>query len=213
MKELIETIIDRHRYEAAPHDAEAILRQLEGRFCSRLPDDLREYYQHFSEVGLFDDRYRLMPLSEIAPVGLLQAGEDGQGWCSPTWLAICDLWDSNYVAIDTTTSNILDCYHEDLGSGRIIAKTFSEFLTCALNSGGQLYWLQHDFQDYGRVEYEPGPEFYRGLDRDWWETLGEEIGPESCRHDECQRKRIHLSVMCRRHHYEMTKRRECPFDD
>src|SRR5262249_53561533 len=147
MKELVSTIIDRHRYETAPPDAESILGQVEQRFSWRLPADLKEYYRQIGEVILFGDVYRLMPLPEIAPVGLLQAGEDWQGWCSPTWLAICDLCDSNYVAIDVASRNILDCDHDDLGRARIIARAFTEFLARALGSDGQLYWLQRDFED------------------------------------------------------------------
>jgi hypothetical protein len=42
------------------------------------------------------------------------------------------------------------------------------------------------------------------------ELLGEELGPENCKHDGCDRKRIQYSVMCRRHHFEMIKQRPMP---
>ncbi len=38
-------------------------------------------------------------------------------------------------------------------------------------------------------------------------NLGEESGPERCRHKGCGRLRIHNGVMCRQHHFEMLKGR------
>lgn len=45
----------------------------------------------------------------------------------------------------------------------------------------------------------------------FFESLGEEIGPELCRQNGCERKRIALSVMCRAHHYEMVFKHPCPY--
>jgi hypothetical protein len=42
-------------------------------------------------------------------------------------------------------------------------------------------------------------------DTNFFEALGEEIGPELCRHPGCDRKRIKFSVMCCPHHFEMIK--------
>lgn len=51
-------------------------------------------------------------------------------------------------------------------------------------------------------------------DKDWWDHLGKaELGIENCAQTGCDRKRIRLSVMCRRHHYEMVKQYQCPFPD
>ena len=47
-------------------------------------------------------------------------------------------------------------------------------------------------------------------DQIFWNSLGEEVGPELCKHEECNRKRIHLSVMCRDHHFEMVTKRPLP---
>jgi hypothetical protein len=38
-------------------------------------------------------------------------------------------------------------------------------------------------------------------------TLGDEIGPDQCRHEGCLRKKIEFSVFCRRHHFEMIMKR------
>lgn len=48
-------------------------------------------------------------------------------------------------------------------------------------------------------------------DSNFYKSLGEEIGPEVCRREGCERKRIALSVMCRAHHYEMVLKRPYPF--
>jgi hypothetical protein len=47
-------------------------------------------------------------------------------------------------------------------------------------------------------------------DGGFWSSLGEEIGPEICKHEGCDHKRIQYSVMCRQHHFEMVKRRPVP---
>jgi hypothetical protein len=44
-------------------------------------------------------------------------------------------------------------------------------------------------------------------DEGFWKTLGEEIGPELCRHPGCSKKRIKYSVMCRQHHFEMVSKK------
>jgi hypothetical protein len=51
-------------------------------------------------------------------------------------------------------------------------------------------------------------------DKYWWDRLGQTaLGVENCAQTGCDRKRIRLSVMCRRHHYEMVKQYPCPFED
>jgi len=44
-------------------------------------------------------------------------------------------------------------------------------------------------------------------------SLFPEEGPESCKHENCDRKRIRNSVMCAKHHYEMILKKPCPWDD
>jgi len=39
-------------------------------------------------------------------------------------------------------------------------------------------------------------------DQRFRDALGEEVGPELCRHEGCDRRRIRNSVFCRVHHYE-----------
>ena len=39
-------------------------------------------------------------------------------------------------------------------------------------------------------------------DKKFLELLGPEVGPERCTQPDCLRKRVALSVLCRRHHFE-----------
>jgi hypothetical protein len=47
-------------------------------------------------------------------------------------------------------------------------------------------------------------------DNSFWDSPGEELGPEICKHEGCYRKRIRYSVMCREHHFEMVRKRPAP---
>ena len=50
-------------------------------------------------------------------------------------------------------------------------------------------------------------------DKQFYQSLGAEFGPEMCRHENCSRKRIDLSVMCRLHHFEMVEKRPYLYED
>ena len=50
------------------------------------------------------------------------------------------------------------------------------------------------------------------LDREFYERLGSEDSSRPCKHDGCSKGAIPNSVMCKRHHFEMIHRRDCPFD-
>lgn len=47
-------------------------------------------------------------------------------------------------------------------------------------------------------------------DKNFLNLLGEEIGTELCKAEACTHQRIKSSVMCRRHHFEMIKKRPFP---
>jgi hypothetical protein len=49
-------------------------------------------------------------------------------------------------------------------------------------------------------------------DRQFYDQLGPEDLSRSCKKDGCQRGAIRNSVLCKRHHFEMMERRDCPFD-
>lgn len=48
-------------------------------------------------------------------------------------------------------------------------------------------------------------------DREFFDTLGPEVGPERCRESGCRRLRMDPGLYCRCHHFEMVMRRSCPF--
>jgi hypothetical protein len=52
----------------------------------------------------------------------------------------------------------------------------------------------------------------RRLDREFYEKLGPEDLSRPCKKEDCQRGAIPNSVLCKRHHFEMIQRRDCPFD-
>jgi hypothetical protein len=52
----------------------------------------------------------------------------------------------------------------------------------------------------------------RERDLEFYDRLGPEDSSRRCKHAGCTRGAISLSVMCRRHHFEMIQQRNCPFD-
>lgn len=63
----------------------------------------------------------------------------------------------------------------------------------------------------------PGPpppeESIRNLDRQFADQLGPEDQSKPCRHDDCDRGTVTLSVFCHRHHFESIQNRPYPFDN
>ena len=43
------------------------------------------------------------------------------------------------------------------------------------------------------------------LDFQWYQDLGNDVGPDECRNDCCNNLRIKRSVFCRKHHFEQIK--------
>jgi hypothetical protein len=66
-------------------------------------------------------------------------------------------------------------------------------------------WLQPPVR-YG----ESAEEVQEKRDEEFWNTLSNEVPNEVCRHEDCNELRIHYSVLCRRHHFEMVTKRELP---
>jgi hypothetical protein len=50
-------------------------------------------------------------------------------------------------------------------------------------------------------------------DRQFYSNLGPEDPSRPCKHEGCSRGAVPNSVMCKRHHFEMIQRRDCPFND
>lgn len=51
------------------------------------------------------------------------------------------------------------------------------------------------------------------MDRDFFDLLGNESPNDQCSKEGCNRGKIASSVFCRVHHFEMVKRKPCPFKD
>jgi len=49
----------------------------------------------------------------------------------------------------------------------------------------------------------------RHEDQEFYNGLGQEIGPEKCRNQLCKRLKIGGSIYCKKHHFEMVFKRDC----
>jgi len=49
------------------------------------------------------------------------------------------------------------------------------------------------------------------LDKEFYDILGEEDADKKCRNENCVRGVVKFSVFCRVHHFEMIKKKPCPF--
>lgn len=117
-----------------------------------VPRDMREFYELLGEgADLFDETYRLLPADDITRIDV--------GDPARQWFTFCDVGDGNFVAFDAAsvrgrTCNVIDCFHETVhapGQRAVIARSFDEFVARALDSRGELYWLEDGFVGYGRV--------------------------------------------------------------
>lgn len=59
----------------------------------------------------------------------------------------------------------------------------------------------------------PSPEeIQRRADLEFYDKLGPEDLQRRCKHEGCGRGVVRFSVFCKRHHFEMIRHRECPFE-
>ena len=77
-----------------------------------------------------------------------------------------------------------------------------------------IYYLRFDafLPKIGAPDPPPWEETQRRLDSEFYDRLGMEDMTRPCKRDGCSRGAIPNSVLCKRHHFEMIKHRECPFD-
>ncbi len=204
-------------WSPAARDADDAVADLEQRVGHRLPADLRELHQRCRDVSLFDGRYEFLAPAAMESIGQLQCGDDTDDWAPRTWLAVIDMHDGNYIAVDLVpnadgSNSWLDCDHEVIGEARVVAVSLEELIVRALACAERPYWLERGYQPYRTLTYENPPSHWRRVDGRWYASLGDEVGPERCAQAGCERRHIVHSVMCRVHHYEMVKRRGCPFE-
>ena len=159
LQELINEIEEHHSFEICSDPSE--IKAVEDKY-GNLPSDLVSFYYRYRTVSLYDGpfgpSYRFVPPSEIHPTWIDIYGDATDNKGPETWLTICDVSDGNYVAMDIASGrgdeyNFIDCFHETFaepGESKIVSKSFSELLQCALRGGGdKLFWLDEDFVGYG----------------------------------------------------------------
>ena len=107
-------------------------------------------------------------------------------------------------ALDTRT--ITDCvkWADRLASRADDAVRFASFI----------YYVRFDafLPKIGATDPPPWEETQRRLDLEFYDRLGPEDSSRLCQHDGCNRGAVRFSVFCKRHHFEMMKHRECPFE-
>jgi hypothetical protein len=217
MKNIIEEIKNNHRWHPPLPKSELLMQAFERTTGLTLPPDFKEFYMRCGRADLFESGCMILPLTEIQKASIVLLADESEDWCPGSWYAFCDMNDGDFAGLDLSSVqgnavNVLDLNHDEIGRCTIIARSFTEFLERALRSSGRSYWLDKSFQDYGIVQYENPPGYYRRVDARWWSSLGPEQGPEKCDTPACGMLRIEHSTKCRRHHYEMVQGRQCPFD-
>lgn len=75
------------------------------------------------------------------------------------------------------------------------------------------YYIRFDaFPESLGASDPPSPDVIQEkLDREFFESLGEERSGTHCRASNCSRGAVGFSAFCARHHFESVKRRPCPF--
>jgi hypothetical protein len=75
--------------------------------------------------------------------------------------------------------------------------------------------LRFDLSRRGRPPPDPPPssETQARLDREFYELLGDERPEQPCQRERCERGAISHSALCRKHHFENIRGRQCPFPD
>jgi len=78
-----------------------------------------------------------------------------------------------------------------------------------------IYYFRFDafLPRIGAPDPPPWEETQRKMDLEFYEKLGPEDLTRPCKREGCNRGAIRNSVMCKRHHFEMIKHRNCPFDN
>lgn len=76
-----------------------------------------------------------------------------------------------------------------------------------------LYYFNYDAFLPERGHKPPSTEqIVHDSDLQFYDQLGSESADSKCKRDGCDRGKIEMSSLCRVHHFEMIKKKECPFD-
>jgi hypothetical protein len=128
----------------------------------KLPPDFATFYMRFSEARLFGHRsaprYHVSPPDEFAQIGIAIYGQTTSELLQRSWFALAHVQDRNYIAIDCSLSRLGYCYdafHETidlLDRCKVIAHSFTEFLSRAAEVGDEAWWLSDRFKTYGYAD-------------------------------------------------------------
>jgi hypothetical protein len=131
----------------------------------RCPPDLAWFYSQCGGAELFgsahDRRYRIPSPSRFTQIGAAIYNAPMPDPRQHTWFTLADVQDGDYIAIDCHPARLGYCYdvfHEtasELAHCRVLALSFTEFLTRAAECGDSAWWLEDDYQGYGFADSLP----------------------------------------------------------
>ena len=155
LHEALERIAEQHR--SVPQQSSAEIDRAEKAAGQKLPEDLRAFYRRFSSAsvqqGLMGWLYSFLPLNQVRPVSELILDKEPAPPGTAGWLAVCDVQDGNYIALDPRSGTYIDCFHETFGvpgQCAIVAISFGELVTQCLTGGNdQLFFLKPQFVAHG----------------------------------------------------------------
>lgn len=158
LAECIKEIKSRHYPN--PPTSPAVLDSIESSLPWSIPIDLRSFFLECNGARLFEDYdspFEVVPIEEFHSTSIDVFGEVKAEWAPTEWYSVANVRDGNYIALDLASvdgdaGEYLDAFHETLGQDgyqTIIAKSFTELLSDALESGGEHYWLDESFKGYG----------------------------------------------------------------
>jgi hypothetical protein len=167
-------------------------------------------------------------LGEILNRGLTGQLEEGWVYLAETTVVSLDtpclvVQDSDWDTEETSSGDIateqgfpVEGLNRDLIEDVIIcARRFVDPPPAELLLESFIYYWRFDafLPAPGAPDPPPPEESQKQMDREFYEILGPERTGQSCKTDGCNRGAIEHSLFCRVHHFEMVKRRLCPFDD
>ncbi len=220
INDLIDRVRNEHKFTVQGGDSLGSVGAFENKYGFSLPDDFREFYRLIASADFYDEALCIVPVSEILPATDAIFGincESVELFLPESWFAFSTQGGSgDWIAIDLIQPEpginpILDVYHEGPETSQVIALHFTEFLENALGlETDGLYWLTGEKEIYGEAhvqEAELSSKQMREAIELRIQEMEHEVGPENCKALSCNRLRIPLSVMCRRHHLFMLDRR------
>jgi hypothetical protein len=152
---LIQDVKTCAKWVEAPKDTPTLLLDFERRSGYRLPDDMKQFYLSISSARI--GSFQFLPIPQFDQMSMFMTAHDTDEWCPKSWYAFVEAGVSgDCVGIDLNSSdgksfNILDGDHEMIGTCKIIAKSFTEFVTKALP--GKEWYVKPGFQSYGVLRH------------------------------------------------------------